>query len=60
MLGAVGLCVFAAVFFTPVFFLIWFTGVPLIAGGAAFATGVLAVMKAAKLVAEGIACLRYR
>ena len=60
MLGAIGLLVFTAAFLTPVFFYFWFTGIPLIAGCAACATGMLALFKARKLAAEGVACLRYR
>ena len=65
LLGASCLIVFAAAFFTPVLFtpvlfLLFFTGVPVVAGFAAVATGVLALFKAVKVASEGITCLRYR
>ncbi len=61
MLGVIALLMFTAAYFvTPAFSLLWFTGVPLIAAGAACATGVMALFKAVKVAAEGIACLRYR
>ena len=60
MLGASCLIVFAASFVIPGFFLLFFMGVPIVGGFAAAATGMMAMVKAVKLAAEGIACLRYR